>query len=389
MWIDRSISQKILMLSEKRPAILLTGARQTGKTSLLKHSFPKAEYVSLDLPLSADLAEHDGQQFLEKYSKPLIIDEVQYAPKLFRHLKLVIDRNRDEYGRFFLTGSQKFSLMQNISESLAGRISIIECLSLSLLELENHYQRKAEGEQLVEWMLNGGYPEIYRASLDPVTFYSDYVATYLERDVRQLINVKDLRDFERFMRLLATQTGQLISFTSLASDLGISPNTVKSWISVLEASQVVHLVEPFHRNVSKSIKKSPKIYFLDTGLCCFLIGLTEKKELLAYQNLGAIFETLVFGQIYRKIALDGHTEKLYFYRDAQGREVDFVIEKALKYRLVEVKWTQTPKRRSVGFEAFTAIVGDENILERRFVTRDRTIVPYPEGRIGNPVDWNL
>lgn len=387
MWIERSIYQKILDLSRKRPAILLTGARQTGKTSLLKHAFADANYVSLDLPLSAELAEQDGQQFLAKFAEPLIIDEVQYAPQLFRHLKLAIDADRDKTGRFFLTGSQKFSLMQNISESLAGRISIIECLPLSLLELENHFKKRAEGEQLVEWMLYGGYPEIYRASLSPAVFFSDYVATYLERDVRQLINVKDLRDFERFMRLLALQTGQLLSFTSLATDVGVSPNTVKSWVSVLQASQVIHLVEPFYRNASKSIKKNPKIYFLDTGLCCFLLGLSAKEELLSYQNLGALFETLVFGQIYRKISLEGHIERLYFYRDAHGREVDFIIEKALKYRLVEVKWNPNPKRKSAGFDVFSDLVGPENIVERRFITRDRTLIPYPEGHVGNPVDW--
>jgi predicted AAA+ superfamily ATPase len=387
MWIERSISQRLKDLSQKRPALLLTGSRQTGKTSLLRHCFPDSNYVSLDLPLSAELAEQDGQQFLAKYSEPLIIDEVQYAPRLFRYLKLAIDQKRDGTGRFYLTGSQKFSLMQNISESLAGRISIIECLPLSLTELENHFRTKAEGERLIEWILKGGYPEIYRASLNPTIFYSDYVATYLERDVRQLINVKDLRDFERFMRLLAAQSGQLLSFTSLASDVGVSPNTIKSWISVLETSQIVHLIEPYYRNASKSIKKNPKVYFHDTGLCCFLQGISEHDEILNHQNLGAIFETLVFGQIYRKIALDGHIEKLYFYRDAQGREVDFIIEKAGKFRLVEVKWSRSPKLKSQGFEAFAAIVGDDKITERRFVTKDRTRLSYPEGYIGNPVDW--
>lgn len=387
MWIERSISNKLQELKEKRPAILLTGARQTGKTSLLRQLFPATSYVSLDLPLSADLAEYDGQAFLAKYPEPIIIDEVQYAPQLFRHLKLAIDQNRDKYGRFFLTGSEKFSLMQNISESLAGRISIIECLPLSLLELEAYYKKKAEGDQLLEWMLYGGYPEIYRASLSPTIFYSDYVATYLERDVRQLINVKDLRDFERFMRVLAARTGQLLSFTALASDVGISPNTVKSWISVLEASQVIHLVEPFHRNISKSIRKNPKVYFLDTGLCCFLLGLTEKEEMLSYHNLGSLFETLVFGQIYRKLSLDSHVERLYFFRDAQGREVDFVIEKGLKYRLIEVKWNQNLKRQSAGFDVFSKAVGVANIIERRFVTRDRTMISYPEGNVGNPVEW--
>jgi predicted AAA+ superfamily ATPase len=387
MWIERSISDKLRSLSQKRPALLVTGSRQTGKTSLLRHCFPDSSYVSLDLPLNADLAENDGQQFLEKYPEPLIIDEVQYAPRLFRYLKLAIDQKRDESCRFLLTGSQKFSLMQNISESLAGRISILECLPLSLFELEQHYQTKAEGDQLLEWILNGGYPEIYRASLNPSIFYSDYVATYLERDVRQLINVKNLRDFERFMRLLALHSGQLLSFTSLAADIGVSPNTVKSWISVLETSQIVHLVEPYFRNISKSIKKNPKVYFLDTGLCCFLLGLSDKDEILNYQSLGALFETLVFGQIYRKIALDGHLEKLYFYRDAQGREIDFIIEKAGKFRLVEVKWNQNPKRKSLGFEAFTNAVGEESITERRWVTKDRILVPYPEGGVGNPVDW--
>lgn len=388
MWIDREISNKIKSISAKRPAILLTGARQTGKTSLLRHLFPNYQYISLDLPLNAELAERNGTKFLKDYPPPIVIDEVQYAPELFRYLKIAIDANRDAIGQFLLTGSQKFSLMQNITESLAGRVSIMECLPLSLRELEGFYNRRAQNELLFEWLVKGGYPEIYRRDLEPTVFYSDYVATYLERDVRQLIAVKDLRDFERFMRLLALRSGQLLSYTGLATDIGISPNTVKNWITVLEASQVIHLLEPFYKNPGKRLKKTPKVFFMDTGLCCFLLGLSSPEEVLNSTHVGHLFETLVFGQIYRNIASRSHIDRLYFYRDHRAREVDFIIESGMKYRLIEVKCSENPKRIVPGFEAFEEIVGSEKIIERRIVTTQRELIEFPECSVGNPVDWD-
>lgn len=387
MWVEREIGNKIKSLVPKRPSILLTGARQTGKTSLLKRLFPDYSYVSLDLPLQAESANSDGQFFLGSHEPPIIIDEIQYAPQLFRYLKVAIDSDRQNYGRFILTGSQKFSLMQGVGDSLAGRVSIIECLPLSARELENHFKVKAEGKKLIEWMAMGGYPELYQANLDPTVFFSDYVATYLERDVRQLMRVKELSNFERLLRLLALRTGQLLSYASLAADIGVSPNTVKAWVSILEASQIIFLIPPFFRNVSKRLIKTPKIYFHDTGLCNFLRGYRKANE-FDPQSIGPLFENFVFAQLYSAIKLQASSKRVLFFRDREGNEIDFLIEDGQKYSLIEVKWSEAPNLNIRGFKVFEDIVGVENIQERRVVTRSRQRVKVGEVIVGDPVDFN-
>jgi predicted AAA+ superfamily ATPase len=329
MWIQREISNKLKTLSTQRPVLLLSGCRQTGKTALLKHLFPSHGYVSLDLPLIAQEAEESSQIFLEKHRAPLIVDEVQYAPGMFRSLKHAVDQNRDRMGAYLLTGSQKFSLMEGVSDSLAGRIAIVELHSLSLSELEAFSQKKAQGEQLLEWILMGGYPEIHARGLDPELFYSSYLATYLERDVRQIIQVRDLRSFDRFIRLAAIRTGQLLSMNSLASDVGVSTNTIKTWLSVLEASNIICLLEPYYQNLGKRLVKTPKLYFLDTGLACFLAGIRSTRDLAQSGLLGPLFETLTLGQMIRKYSNNLRAPNIYFFRDHQGHEVDFVIPAAV------------------------------------------------------------
>lgn len=216
-----------------RAVVVLTGARQAGKTSLLRQAFPQYSYVSLDLPLVAEQAEEAGQAFLEQNAPPVIIDEVQYAPKLFRYLKHAVDAEDKAAGRFLLTGSQKFTLMQGVSESLAGRGALIELHTLSLLEIERGLGELRSGGELLNAIHRGGYPELWAADLDPRRYFSDHVATYLERDVRQAINVRNLRDFARFLRLCAVRTGQLVNFNALATDVGVSVNTIKSWGSAV------------------------------------------------------------------------------------------------------------------------------------------------------------
>ena len=270
MWIPRELAAALAEVGATRPAVVLTGCRQAGKTSLLVRAFPDHTYVSLDVPMIAEEAEHSGEGFLKQHQPPVIIDEVQYAPTLLRHVKADIDRHRDETGRFLITGSQDFSLMEGVTESLAGRSSVLSLHSLSAREYEAWSGTSLDRDGLVTWMLRGGYPELHSRSLDAERFFGDYLATYLERDVRSILGVRSLRDFDRFMRLCAARTGQLVSYSSLATDLGVSPNTVKSWLSVLEASNVVLLLEPFFENLGKRIVKTPKLYFLDTGLCSYL-----------------------------------------------------------------------------------------------------------------------
>jgi predicted AAA+ superfamily ATPase len=311
MWIARDIAHILVSQAKERPVLLLTGARQTGKTSLAKETFKRHGFVSLDLPRLAEEAEESGEEFLRKHQTPLIIDEVQYAPALFRYLKQAVDERRQETGLFILTGSQKFGLMAGVSESLAGRVGVFDLYSLSLAEMEQFGKQTAEGKQLLEWMLRGGYPELHAKGLDAERFYSDYVATYLERDVRQIVQVKNLRDFDRFLRLVAVRTAQMLSLHSLASDVGVSPTTIKSWLSVLEASHIVYMLEPYYQNLGKRLVKTPKLYFLDTGLACFLTGLRTVEDIERSTLLGPLYETLALGQMVRWYANRGKQPRIY------------------------------------------------------------------------------
>jgi len=370
MWIKREITAQLRQIAAQRPALVLTGCRQSGKTSLLTRAFEEHRYVSLDVPAIAEEAELSGGEFLKRNPAPLILDEVQHAPALLRHIKPDIDAHREESGRYLITGSQKFPLMEGVTESLAGRAAVVTLHTLSARELAAHLDTTVERRTLLQWMLLGGYPEVHARGLDPQRFYADYLATYLERDVRSVLQVRSLRDFDRFMRLCATRTGQLLSMNSLASDLGVSPNTVKSWLSVLVASNVVYLLEPYFENLGKRIVKTPKLYFLDTGLCSYLLGARDPDDLLRSPMLGPLFETHVLGQIVRHFDNQGQRPEIYFYRDHHGREVDFLLPRAGRFALVECKWAESPSPAHRGFDELRALVGPERIISQTIVTPD-------------------
>ena len=338
MWIEREITSVLKRLASERPAILVTGARQTGKSSLLKRLFDDYHYVSLDVPLDARQASENGQAFLSHHGTPLLIDEIQYAPELFRYLKIEIDKNRNTTGQYIMTGSQKYSLMKGLSESLAGRISIINLHSLSIRELIQHFNIELDSEQTLQWLVKGGYPEIYEKDLNVHRFYGDYVATYIERDVRQLLNIRYIREFDQFMRLMAIRSGQQFSMSRIATEVGMSTHTIKSWLSVLEASNIIYLLKPYYQNFGKRIVKSPKLYFLDTGLLCYLANVTSLESLLHSPLLGAYFETLAFNQLLRQTQCQDKIEDIYYYRDKDGLEADFVIPEAGQLNLYECKW---------------------------------------------------
>ena len=271
MWIPRDLEPRLLRSARTRPAVVLTGARQTGKTSTFRRLFPDHEFVSLDLPTEAEQAEKEPQGFLLRHPAPVIIDEVQYAPSLFRYLKSAIDGNRTGNGQFLLTGSQKFTLMKNVSESLAGRVDVMELETLSLKEIRAVFPETTTESAMVR----GGFPELHaNPAIDHVAFYNSYLATYLERDVRSLANVGSLRDFERFLRACALRSANLLNKADLARDVGISPSTANHWLSTLDASGQVALLEPWFSNRTKSIVKSPKLYLADTGLLCALLNLS-------------------------------------------------------------------------------------------------------------------
>jgi len=385
VWIKREIASELVGLARKRPAILLTGSRQSGKSRLLTETFKGHQHVSLDLPSIAELADDAGEEFLRRYPPPVLIDEVQYAPKLFRYLKAFIDEHRDEAGLFLLTGSQKFQLMNRVSESLAGRVAVIDIYSLSASELESYRGVTANVDVLLDWMFRGGYPEIHASDLEPTRFYSDYVATYLERDVRSLAGVRNLRDFNRFLRLCSMRTGQLLSMNGFATEVGVSVNTIQSWISVLEASGIISLVSPYYRNLGKRLVKTPKLYFVDTGLACFLAGLPSPQALQQSSQLGAFFETYVFGQLLRWHANRGRPVEIYFYRDHYGHEVDFVIPEGDRLRLFECKWSSGSTRKPAGFVEIEKLIGRDAIISESIVTQERGPRPGPEGCIFDDV----
>lgn len=342
MWIDRQISKKILKAAKEFPALVLTGGRQAGKTELLKHLFPQYAYVSLDLPSLAAQAEHAPAQLLQNNPLPVIIDEVQYAPSLFRHLKTFIDRDRHKTGQILLTGSQKFTLMKEISESLAGRCAVFDLETLGLKEMLSAGAKFDAQPDIIQILTRGGFPDLWRdKNINASTFYSSYLATYLERDVRQLINIVSLRDFERFLRACAVRNGQILEKSSLASDVGISTKAVNDWLSVLQASNQISLLEPWFGNFSKRLIKSPKLYFNDAGLVCFLLGQT-KDSLAQGPFLGAVWETFIYAELRKYFQSSSQLGTIWFYRDAQGREIDFLLQTENKNFAIECKWHEAP-----------------------------------------------
>ena len=321
--------------------MVLTGARQTGKTSLVQRLFPGHEFVSLDLPSEAEQAERDPRGFLSRHPPPLVVDEVQYAPGLFRHLKVEVDGNRGATGQFILTGSQRFTLMRAVSESLAGRADILELEGLSWHEIRASHP----GMRVEDVLVRGGFPELYaRPEIDAVGFYRSYVATYLERDLRQLLNVTRLRDYERFLRTAALRTAQLLNRADLARDVGISGSTAGEWISVLQASGPVALLEPWFSNRAKSLVKTPKLYLSDTGLCAFLMGITGVHDLPGSPLVGALWETLVFAEIRRRQVSRHGGWTLNFWRD-RTKEADFLLHRGGRFDLADAKWTASPDAR--------------------------------------------
>lgn len=345
MWFPRLSTHKLKILAKNFPVVVLTGARQTGKTSLTKKTFPDYNYVSLDVPAIAELAEKDPTHFFSRYQPPIIIDEVQYAPEIFRHIKAMVDKERHTMGQFILTGSQKFIFMQSVSESLAGRAGVMELENLSAFELDLQIQSQTEPNVLLKVLTRGGFPELWRnPTLPEHLFYNSYLATYIERDVRKLINVKNTRDFDRFIRSCATKSSQLLDKSKIASEVGVSSKTITNWINVLQASNQISILEPWFLNFGKRMVKTPKLYFHDTGLLCHLLGITEQ-NLLDSPFLGAIWETYVFTELRKFLSTADTPYSLWFYRDSQNLEVDFLLLQGGNAILMEAKWHEIPTKK--------------------------------------------
>jgi predicted AAA+ superfamily ATPase len=336
MWIERNYSAKIKDAVKSRPVVLLTGIRQAGKISLLRKLLSDADYVTLDRILLAEEAEENPTKFLNRFDKQVIIDEIQYAPSLFRDLKVRVDENRSVKGRWVLTGSQQFVLMQHASESLAGRIRILNLGTLSATELNSTNLLTNKRDLL--W--KGGFPELWAENLDPKEFFDDYIQTYLERDLRQILNVTNLRDFRRFLSMLAIRTGQLLNHSEISKEVGVAVNTIKAWVSALETSGIIILLPPYYNNLGKRLIKAPKLYFSDNGLIASLLNIASLEALENSIYLGNIWENLVFSEYLKEGFIAGND--IFFFRESNGNEIDFIIEKEDEVNLVEAKHSERP-----------------------------------------------
>jgi predicted AAA+ superfamily ATPase len=337
--IKRDISLRLISVSKKIPVIYLTGPRQSGKTTLVKDLFKSHRYISLENPDNLEFALNDPKGFLKTYGDKLIIDEAQHAPKLFSYIQSEVDEKKSRCS-FILTGSQNFLLHSKISQSLAGRVIIFSLLPFSYKELCN---TKFKTKGLSEFIYTGFYPRLYDSKLIPSDWYNSYIQTYLERDVRQILNVGDLNTFRTFLKVCAGRSGQVINLSSIGNDMGVSYQTVKKWLSVLEQSYIIHFLPPFYENFNKRILKSPKLYFYDTGLLCSLLGIDTKKEYNLHYLKGAIFETYVISEMIKQKLNAGENFELYYLRDSNGIEIDCIMEKSSKLKAVEIKAGETLK----------------------------------------------
>lgn len=337
MLIHRKLAIKLEQLYQKFPAVAVLGPRQSGKTTLVKETFPDHKYVSLeDLDLRA-YATTDPRGFLAEYQGKVIFDEIQNVPTLFSYLQTEIDRSK-KLGQFILTGSQHFLLQDNISQTLAGRIALLYLLPLAMDELKS---ANLATDDLEEQLFKGFYPRIYQHSINPTDWYPNYIQTYIERDARQIINIQNLVAFQKFLKMCASRTGQLLNLSGLAADCGITHNTAKSWISLLQSSFIIYILQPFFNNIGKRLVKTPKLYFYDTGLVCSLLGIEEKQQLNTHYLKGGIFESYVISELLKARYNKGKIPNLYFWRDKTGHEIDCIIEEADQLIPIEIKAAKT------------------------------------------------
>ncbi len=333
--IDRQLAKKIIALRKQFPVLSLTGPRQTGKTTLLKSIYKDLPYVTLEDIDNRTSAIQDPRGFLNNFPKGVVLDEVQNTPDLFSYIQGVVDKDDIH---IVLSGSQNFLLSERISQSLAGRTAILKLLPFSLDELKGTQYEPNTWEEMV---FNGGYPRLYDKQIEPTDFYPSYITTYIEKDVRQIKNIENLNTFAQFLKLCAGRTGQVLNIHALANDAGISPNTAKAWLSVLEASYILHFLQPHHKNYNKRLVKSPKLYFYDTGVACSLLGIERIEQLTTHYLKGSLFENFIINEFIKKRLNEGKKPNTFYWLSKDQKEIDLLIEQADTLVPVEIKSGKT------------------------------------------------
>jgi uncharacterized protein len=383
--IPRTLTETLLQRASQYPVVTLTGPRQSGKTTLVRSAFPGHSYASLEDPELRSYATTDPRGFLRQFPGPVILDEAQRVPDLFSYIQVLVDEE-DVPGRFILSGSQNFLLLRSISQSLAGRTAVLHLLPFSLSELHQRAPFPLErlGRELPEpgrsadsglldTLFRGSYPRIHDRGLEPDVWLADYVRTYVERDVREIVNVTDLESFDRFLRLCAGRNAQLLNLSSLATDCGITHATARRWLSILEASFLVVLLRPHHRNFGKRLIKAPKLFFLDTGLLCYLLRIRSPEDLRFHASRGPIFESFVVAELTKASLHRGREPDLYFWRDSAGHEIDVVIDQGATLVPVEIKSGETVTSDFfAGLTYFRNLAGDAHAPAALLYAGDRS-----------------
>lgn len=353
MPFKRDIAEHCLKLAKQYPVITVTGPRQSGKTTLVRKLFKHYPYINVEEPDIREIAKRDPRGLLNKYPEHLIIDEVQRAPELLSYIQTIVDEKKLD-GMYILTGSHQLELHAALVQSLAGRTAMLELMPLSLSELK----QANFSLQTDELLLSGFYPRIYNKSLEPVQAYRDYMKTYIERDVRQMINIKDLITFQRFMKLCAARTACILNMNSLANEVGISNHTIKHWLSILQASFLIILIAPYFENFGKQAIKSPKLYFTDVGLASYLLEIETLKQLERDPLRGNLFETMVVMDLIKTRLNQGRDHHLYYYRDSQQKEIDLIYKRGSELIPIEIKAGQTVNQDYFkGLNYFSSLVG--------------------------------